>query len=403
MIECPFCHGMNPTSFCTCPLSPTANAKQFFPQWAQRHIVRLPDFPLGTNFSNVPRHTKYRIEWQCGNCTKTFQTKGNSNASRLDLSRDEKILCLTCWRELNPRKHASMQVSRFELEILAYLQLMLSKPLEVEHSYPLLDVARNKHRIDFYVPSLKIGVEIDPYYFHNRHEDKDKRIFDALSNSGLFSRVYRLRDHRLIDATKYEGYLAVSSAKGATEPSSQDFASAFARLLSELTGIPLRMISEDEARGVRVGSKKTWLKVREQFSVRKPLMDRQGYQRPEREQQCVRCGTSYPTRNKRQQYCGGECAARAREDSKRSVKVLSSSLAIDHPEVAANFIQNFTRPGVGPEGIAKSSNDYCEFLCSCGYHAPRVRAGIYAINWYKQHQYTKQHSSSSSMFPKAEA
>lgn len=307
------------------------------------------------------------------------------------MSIDEKILCLACWREANPRKHASLQVSRFELEMAGYLQLMFGDRLHFQHSYPLLDVARNKHRIDFYCKELDLGVEIDPYYFHQGKDAKDAHMYELLVKSKLFTYVYRLRDYQLAETAIPGAYKEVRPRPGMKNLDSMDFALALAQLAEELSGEKQDQVPTDAAKAVRLRAAKQWRELRETYSNRKPLMDRRGYKRPERQRECIRCGTIYSTGNKRTRYCSESCAAKVREEAKRSVLPYEESMAVLFPEVAALFISNLTRPGMGPEGISKGSRDYCEFMCSCGFYSPKVQAGMYIYNWYQQHRYTKRH------------
>ena len=391
MIECSYCHRQNPTAFCECPLSPgKSRAKHFFPQWALDHIVGLPDFPLATDFTYLTQNTKYSVIWRCGRCSKQFR-KVSGQGDRLKTAIDQQILCLACWREANPRKHASLQVSRFELEMAGYLKLMFGKRLRFQHSYPLLDVARNKHRIDFYCEELDLGVEVDPFYFHVGKDDKDAHMYELLVASKLFTHVYRLRDHRLQETERSGAYIQVGPSGGRKEASSMDYALALASLAADLGGPAADAVPPEKAQEVRVAAKAEWLTLRDTYSNRKPLMDRRGYKRPERKRPCEHCGNLFSTGNKRTRYCSGTCAAEVREQAKRSALSFEESMAVLFPEVAALFISNLTRPGMGPEGISKGSRDYCEFRCYCGFHSPCVQAGTYIFNWYNQHRYTRRH------------
>lgn len=308
------------------------------------------------------------------------------------MSIDDKILCLACWREANPRKHASLQVSRFELEMAGYLKLMFGDRLHFQHSYPLLDVARNKHRIDFYCKELDLGVEVDPYYFHRGKDDKDARMYGALVQSGLFTHVYRLRDYQLQEVERAGAYIKVESRKGWKDPDAMDYTLALVGLVSQLSPEKPCQVKDDEALAVRIQASKDWKRLRETYSNRKPLMDRRGYKRPEREHFCEQCGKSFWTGNKRTRFCSVGCAAEVREEARRSVLPYEESMTALFPEVAQCFVQNLTRPKAGPDGISKGSRDYCEFRCStCGFHSPRVKAGIYIDNWYRQHRYTRRH------------
>jgi hypothetical protein len=48
---------------------------------------------------------------------------------------------------------------------------------------------------DIYLPEYKVGLEIDGYPWHNRHEERDKQKGDLLSEKGIS--LFRLRDIRL--------------------------------------------------------------------------------------------------------------------------------------------------------------------------------------------------------------
>lgn len=94
------------------------------------------------------------------------------------------------------KKYARKQTSFYEQAIFYYVKKMFS---DAQNRY----LINNKIEIDIWIPSIKVAIEYDGYYWHKSEQDKDDNKNQYLNNLGI--KVIRVRDSGLPQLPSFEG------------------------------------------------------------------------------------------------------------------------------------------------------------------------------------------------------
>lgn len=128
--------------------------------------------------TDVMPHSHYKV-WWLGPCGHEWEARINNRVSHL-------TGCPTCYKD--------RQVSFSEKATYFYVSKVFSDAKQNAH---IEDGCLGKMELDIWIPSKRIGIEYDGYYWHNKNPSRDSDKDSACKAAGI--RLIRIRENLCVD------------------------------------------------------------------------------------------------------------------------------------------------------------------------------------------------------------